>query len=185
MPLKIDTTLHSLRPLRRFVLGLGSNLGDRRAILQGAVDALCRAPELVVDGVSPVYESEPWGPIAQDDFLNLVVEGETMLKPGELLDLTSEIENAFGRNREVRWGPRTLDIDIVTLGDAVVDTERITLPHPRAFERSFVLVPWLDLDPAAELPGLGRVADLAAATDRGAVRRRDDLALAFVGPGGA
>ncbi|HET9944610.1 MAG TPA: 2-amino-4-hydroxy-6-hydroxymethyldihydropteridine diphosphokinase, partial [Actinomycetes bacterium] len=87
------------------------------------------------------------------------------------------VEETFARVREVRWGPRTLDVDVVAVGDLRVDEPDLLVPHPRAADRAFVLVPWLDVDPAAELPGRGRVDDLLSAVDRSGVRRRDDLVL--------
>ena len=149
------------------VLSVGSNLGDRLARLRLAVEVL--EPY----AVSPVYETAPVGGVEQDDFLNAVL----------LCDLDAEAawsraqraETAAGRTREVRWGPRTLDVDVV-LADGPVPGE-LVLPHPRAHERAFVLLPWADVDPAAVLPGRGPVAALLAAVDATGVRRRDDLVL--------
>ncbi|HEU0132500.1 MAG TPA: 2-amino-4-hydroxy-6-hydroxymethyldihydropteridine diphosphokinase [Mycobacteriales bacterium] len=146
------------------VLSLGANLGDRLAALRDAVALLDPAD------VSPVYETEPVGGVVQDDFLNAVVRVETALDPYDLLALARSAEDAAGRVRDVRWGPRTLDVDVVAYGDLVSDDPVLTLPHPRAHERAFVLRPWLDLDPDAVLTGRGRVADLLA-TATGAVRR--------------
>lgn len=153
--------------MTRAVLSLGANLGDRAAALQGAVDAL--AEQVGVVAVSPVYETEPLGSDAQPDFLNAVVVVATELGPRALLMLGHEIELAAGRVRAERWGPRTLDVDLVAYGDLVSDDPVVTVPHPRAHERVFVLRPWLDLDPDAVLPGRGRVADLLPAAT-GAVR---------------
>ena len=159
------------------VLSLGSNQGDRLATLQGAVDALAGTPGLAVVAVSPVYETDPVGGPEQPDYLNAVVLVETGLSPRALLERALAVEAAFARTREVRWGPRTLDVDVVAVGDLRVDEPDLVVPHPRAAERAFVLVPWLDVDGTAELPGRGRVADLLPAADRSGVRRRDDLAL--------
>ncbi|REE97939.1 2-amino-4-hydroxy-6-hydroxymethyldihydropteridine diphosphokinase [Thermomonospora umbrina] len=170
----------------RTVLSLGSNLGDRLDNIQEAVDALFDAPGLTFVALSPVYETAPYGGPEgdipeQDDYLNIVLVADTRLAPETLLDRLLNIEGSLRRVREVRWGPRTLDIDIVTFGDVVSDDPRLTLPHPRAHERAFVLVPWADLEPDVLLPGHGRVADLAEAAVRaggpGLVRRRDDLIL--------
>lgn len=147
-------------PGESVVLSLGSNVGDSLATLQGAVDALATVRGLTLDAVSGVYRTPPWGGVDQDDFLNLIVLGTTTLTPLALLDRTQAIERAFGRTRGVRWGPRTLDIDLICVGLDARDTERLTLPHPRARERAFVLVPWLALDPDALLPGYGPVRDL-------------------------
>jgi 2-amino-4-hydroxy-6-hydroxymethyldihydropteridine diphosphokinase len=149
------------------VLSVGSNLGDRLARLRLAVEVL--EPY----AVSPVYETAPVGGVEQDDFLNAVL----------LCDLDAEAawsraqraETAAGRTREVRWGPRTLDVDVVLAGGPVPPD--LVLPHPRAHERAFVLLPWADVDPAAVLPGRGPVAALLAAVDATGVRRRDDLVL--------
>ncbi|GAA0961893.1 2-amino-4-hydroxy-6-hydroxymethyldihydropteridine diphosphokinase [Actinocorallia libanotica] len=161
----------------RVVLSLGSNLGDRLENLQDAVDALFDAPGLTFLALSPVYETAPWGGVEQDDFLNVVVIAETLLTPETLLERSQSIEESLRRERVVRWGPRTLDIDIVQFGELVSDAPELTLPHPRAHERAFVLVPWALLEPDAVLTGHGRVADLAAAAGEQGVTRRDDLNL--------
>jgi 2-amino-4-hydroxy-6-hydroxymethyldihydropteridine diphosphokinase len=161
----------------RVVLSLGSNLGDRLENLQDAIDALFDAPGLTFLGLSPVYETAPWGGVEQDDFLNVVVSAETLLSPETLLDRSLSIEDSMRRERGVRWGPRTLDIDIVQFGEITSDDPRLTLPHPRAHERAFVLIPWADLDPEAVLPGRGAVGALAAALRDQQVTRRDDLTL--------
>lgn len=174
MPFKIDTTVHGLRPLRRAVLALGSNLGDRLGLLQQGVTAIGALPDLMSVAVSPVYESVAWGMAQQPDFLNLVLLAETTLKPNELLKATQAIEDGLGRVRSQPWGPRTLDIDVIALGRLVRTTPELTLPHPHAHERAFVVLPWLDVEPDAKLPGLGPVAGLVAGLDNTA-GRRDDL----------
>ena len=161
----------------RTVLSLGSNLGDRLAMLQGAVDALADTPGLRVVAVSPVYETDPVGGPEQEDYLNAVVLVEGRHRPRTLLERALAIENAFDRVRDVRWGPRTLDVDVVAVGDLEVAEPDLQVPHPRAAERAFVLVPWLDVDPAAVLPGAGPVADLVDAVGRAGVRPRPDLDL--------
>ena len=153
------------------VLALGSNLGDRQDILQGAVDAIVGLPKVRVTAVSPVYETVPVGGPAQPDYLNAVVLAATALPARALLDQLHEIEAAFDRVRLVRWGPRTLDIDIIVFGGERSDSPELTLPHPRAHERAFVLAPWHDVDPGAALPGRGPVADLLAQADRTGLRR--------------
>lgn len=170
--------------LHRVVLSIGSNLGDRLDNLQEAIDALFDAPGLTFVALSPVYETAPFaggdGEMPeQGDFLNAVVVADTRLVPDTLLERVLNIENSMQRVREARWGPRTLDIDIVMFGDVVSNDPDLTLPHPRAHERAFVLVPWADVEPDVLLPGYGRVADLAVSALReGAdVRRRDDLSL--------
>jgi 2-amino-4-hydroxy-6-hydroxymethyldihydropteridine diphosphokinase len=155
------------------VLSIGSNLGNRLAYLQGAVDAV--RPWLVA--VSPVYETDPWGPVAQGDYLNAVVlVDDPAAKPRDWLDRAHAAEQAAGRTRDARWGPRTLDVDVVAVGDVTSTDPELTVPHPRAAERAFVLVPWLDVEPDARLAGQP-VAKLADRLDRAAVRRRDDLEL--------
>ena len=153
------------------VLALGSNLGDRQDILQGAVDAIVGLPGIRVTAVSPVYETVPVGGPAQPDYLNAVVLADAARPPRELLDRLHEIEAAFDRVRVVRWGPRTLDIDVIDFGGERSDDPELTLPHPRAHERAFVLGPWRDVDPDAALPGRGPVAELLAEADRSRLRR--------------
>lgn len=141
------------------VLSIGSNLGDRAATLQGAVDAL----RPWVQALSPVYETPPWGPVPQDPYLNaVVIVADDAASPQEWLSRAHAAEQAAGRTRDVRWGPRTLDVDVVVVDDVVSDDPELTLPHPRAAERAFVLVPWLAADPAAQL-GDRAVSELLAA----------------------
>ena len=143
----------------RAYLSLGSNVGDRAAHLAAGID-LVAAGEPV--RASRVYETEPVGGLAQDDFWNLVIELETDATPRELLARARAAEEARGRTRDVRWGPRTLDVDVLLVGDVVSDDPEITVPHPRMFERLFVLAPLAELAPelvtAAVLAGgVGRV----------------------------
>lgn len=140
------------------VLSLGSNLGDRLAHLRAGVAVLDPV------AVSPVYETAPWGDVPQPDFLNVVVVADCDAE--EAWRRAVRAEQQEGRVRDVRWGPRTLDVDVVVADGS---DPALVLPHPHAHERAFVLVPWLDVDPDAELPGHGRVADLAV--DRSSVRR--------------
>jgi 2-amino-4-hydroxy-6-hydroxymethyldihydropteridine diphosphokinase len=155
------------------VLALGSNLGDRQDILQGAVDAIVGLPGVRVTAVSPVYETVPVGGPAQPDYLNAVVLADAARPARELLDRLHEIEAAFDRVRLVRWGPRTLDIDIIVFDSERSDNPELTLPHPRAHERAFVLAPWHDVDPDAALPGHGPVAELLAKADHSGLRLSD------------
>lgn len=162
----------------KVVLSLGSNLGNRFQTLQGAVDTLFDAPGLTFVKASAVFETDPvGGPGGQRPYLNAIVVAETTLAPRTLLERAQSVENAFGRVREERWGPRTLDVDLIVVGETVSDEPDLTLPHPRAHERAFVLVPWAWVDPEGELPGHGRVAELAEGLDRQGVRLRDDLKL--------
>lgn len=131
---------------RRAFLGLGSNLGDRAAHLQHAIDGLAATPGVVVVAVSPVYETEPVGGPPQDDYLNAVVAVDTALSARELLAVAQRLETAAERVRNERWGPRTLDVDVLLVGDERVDEPDLVVPHPRLHERAFVLVPLADLD---------------------------------------
>ena len=163
--------------VRAAVLALGSNLGERRDILQGGVDAIAGIEGVRLTGVSPVYETVPVGGPPQPDYLNAVVLAGVTIPSRDLLDRLHEVEAAFDRVRLVRWGPRTLDIDIITVAGERSDDPDLTLPHPRAHERAFVLAPWLDIDPAARLPKYGPVTDLLARLGCDGIRRRPDLAL--------
>jgi 2-amino-4-hydroxy-6-hydroxymethyldihydropteridine diphosphokinase len=164
----------------RVVLAVGSNLGDRLGTLQGCVQAIGGLPDTDVLTISPVYETAPVGGPAQPDYLNAVLIVSTALPPLDLLAATQGIEAEFGRVRPQgaeRFGPRTLDIDVISYAELVSDDPVLTLPHPRAHERAFVLAPWHDVDAGASLPGRGPVADLLAGLDRRGVRRQPDLVL--------
>jgi 2-amino-4-hydroxy-6-hydroxymethyldihydropteridine diphosphokinase len=154
------------------VLALGANLGDPGATLQAAVRALAEREGIELTGVSPVaVTAAVGGPAGQPDYLNLVLAVETTLAPRQLLAACHAVEQAHHRTREVRWGPRTLDVDVITYADLASQDPELTLPHPRAHQRAFVLAPWSWLDPRATLGGV-RVARLAAqADDAGTVRR--------------
>lgn len=142
------------------VLSIGSNIGDRLAELRSAVAAL--SPYLTA--VSPVFQTPPWGPVAQQPFLNAVVlVTDPAAGPPDWLARAQACEQAAGRTREQRWGPRTLDVDVITVDDVRSDDPELTLPHPRAAERAFVLVPWWAVDPEAQLPGRGSVLQLMQA----------------------
>jgi 2-amino-4-hydroxy-6-hydroxymethyldihydropteridine diphosphokinase len=168
-------TLSGMAPLRVAVFSLGSNLGDRFDYLQGATSALRATPGLKVTGISSVYETTPVGLVEQPDFLNLVVIAESTLPSMVMLERALAIEEAYSRVRLVPAGPRTVDVDLIAVGDRQLAGETLTLPHPRAHERAFVLVPWHELDPEAVLVGHGPVADLLAGLDATGVHRRDDL----------
>lgn len=174
-----DTLTGEMRPIRRVVIGLGSNLGDRFDNLQGAVEQLSDTPDVWVTAVSPVYETTPLDcPPGSGDFLNAVVLADTTLSASRLLDRALAIEDAYDRDRSHGLNaPRTLDVDLIVVGDRRSDTDALKLPHPQAHERAFVLQPWLDLEPDAEFPGLGPVAELLAKVGTDGLKRRDDLAL--------
>ncbi len=160
----------------RVVLSLGSNIGDRLANLQVGVDILVAAG-LERPAVSSVYETAPVGGPPQDDYLNAVLLAVTALPARDVLGLAVAAESAAGRVRTVRFGPRTLDVDVISYGDETSSDSQLTLPHPRAHERAFVLAPWLELDGTAVLLGRGRVAELLATIGTAGVRRRSDLRL--------
>ncbi|MFL6241059.1 MAG: 2-amino-4-hydroxy-6-hydroxymethyldihydropteridine diphosphokinase [Actinomycetes bacterium] len=161
----------------KVVFSLGSNLGDRLAHLRGAASAAGEVDQLTDLICSPVYETEPVGGPRQDSFLNAVLIAKTTLTPHAVLALARGWEGLAGRVRTERWGPRTLDVDVIVVGDARGHDDELTLPHPRAHERAFVLAPWHDVDPEAVLPGRGLVIDLLADLHWAGVVRRDDLEL--------
>jgi len=177
-----DTLTGEMRPIRRAVLSLGANLGERLTSLQGAVNALADTPDVWVTGVSPVYETEPVDcPPGSENFLNAVVLIDTTLAASRLLDRAHAIEDAFGRERGAGVSvnaARTLDVDVIVVGDRRADDEHLVLPHPRAFERAFVLQPWYDVEPDAVLPDHGPIGELLEkAPDRDGLKLRDDLTL--------
>ncbi|GAA1440669.1 2-amino-4-hydroxy-6-hydroxymethyldihydropteridine diphosphokinase [Leifsonia poae] len=155
-----------LRPAVPAVLAFGANLGDREATLRAALATLETTPGIRIDAVSPLYETPALKLTGVDHdapaYLNAVARIHTTLDPHALLDTVNAVEDELGRVRQERWGDRTIDIDIVDYDGRTADDERLTLPHPRAAGRGFVLVPWLAIDPDAVLTGHGRVADLAA-----------------------
>jgi 2-amino-4-hydroxy-6-hydroxymethyldihydropteridine diphosphokinase len=150
------------------VLSLGSNLGDRPAHLRAGVELIGQV--LAVTAVSAFYETDPVGVSGQQPYLNcvVIVAGDD---PDAVLAAAQRAEELRGRIRSSRWGPRTLDVDVVSVDAVISDDPRLTLPHPRAAERAFVLVPWLALDPVATLPGRGGVRELVARIDTSGVRR--------------
>lgn len=157
--------------MARSVLSIGSNLGDRLANMQSVVDEF--RPEILA--ISPVYSTAPWGGVEQDDFLNavLLIRADD---PDKLLQRTQELERVARRVREVRWGPRTLDVDIVDFDGISRTTRDLILPHPRAQERAFVLAPWADVEPDATLPGYGPIRELLSAlADQGVARTELEL----------
>jgi 2-amino-4-hydroxy-6-hydroxymethyldihydropteridine diphosphokinase len=169
-----DTLTGEMRPIRPAVLSLGSNVGDRAANLQGAIDSLADTPEVRVVAVSSVYETQPIdAPDGSPDFLNAILLADTTLSIAMLLERAQAVESAFGRERGERNAPRTLDIDLIVVGDRVSDSEDLTLPHPRAHERAFVLVPWHEIDAKAVIPGKGKVSDLLSGLDTSGVVKFD------------
>ncbi|HOZ59556.1 MAG TPA: 2-amino-4-hydroxy-6-hydroxymethyldihydropteridine diphosphokinase [Nakamurella multipartita] len=158
--------------MSRAVLSLGSNVGDRTAHLQTAVNSLGRT----VRTVSSIYRTPPWGGVPQPDYYNLVVIAEDDGNDAHAWwDRCQALEREAGRERTIRWGPRTLDADVIVVevhGHSVISDEpELTLPHPRAAQRAFVLRPWAEIDPTAELPGAGAIADLLDGLDTSAIVR--------------
>lgn len=133
-------------------LGLGSNTGDRLATLQRAIDLLAAEPGIDVRRTSRVWETDPVGGPVQPDFFNVVAEIDTVLEPLDLLDAVGRVEATLGRTREIRWGPRSIDVDILLIDRLTIDDERLTVPHPRMHERAFVVFPLLELIPDPVLP---------------------------------
>jgi len=147
-------------------IALGSNLGDARAQVLSAFDALASLPGTQLLARSHLYLTPPWGVLDQPSFVNAVALVDTTLAPHELLDALLAVERAAGRVRDGgRWGPRTLDLDVLHMDAIVMSDERLSLPHPRIHERAFVLLPLHDLAPELDLPGQGRVVDLLTALD--------------------
>lgn len=182
-----DTLTGEMHPIRRCVLALGSNLGDRLPTLQGAVEALADTPEVWLTAVSPVYETDPVdAPDGSQLFLNAVVLLDTTLPARTLLDRALAIEDAYGRERTgERGAPRTLDVDLIVVGDRRSSDEHLVLPHPKAHERAFVLAPWHDLDADAELLDAGRGGGRRAGAPRGpAAARRHHVLHRQPGDGG-
>lgn len=145
------------------VIALGSNIGDPKANLDLAIALLREATE--VRKVSSYYSTKPVGYVDQPDFLNAVCIIETELPALDLLKMLHGIEKVMGREREIKWGPRTIDLDIIQYGDLISQAEELTLPHPRAHERKFVLEPWHELEPEAILITHGKIADLLKLLD--------------------
>ena len=147
------------------MLSLGANIGDAAATLRSARDHLAADADIEIVATSTLYTTAPIGGPEQPDFTNAVMVIATDLSPMGLLSVIHRIEDLHDRQRTQRWGPRTLDIDIVTFDDEVLDDQDLTVPHPRAYERAFVLIPWLEVDDAAVLPGHGKVIDLVKLID--------------------
>ncbi|MHA7304310.1 2-amino-4-hydroxy-6-hydroxymethyldihydropteridine diphosphokinase [Arthrobacter sp. TMN-49] len=171
--------MSTARPLTRVILALGSNLGEREGTLQSAVADLVDRPEMRLHNVSPVVTTQAvGGPAGQPDFLNMVIAVDTTLAPYELLAHCQDVELAHDRTREVRWGARTLDVDIILYGDESSEDPVLTLPHPRAAGRAFVLYPWSLMDPAATLNGQSVAQLAAAAPDMAGIAHVQDVDVA-------
>jgi 2-amino-4-hydroxy-6-hydroxymethyldihydropteridine diphosphokinase len=150
----------------RALVGLGGNLGEVRERLDAAVAALDASPGVAVVARSRFYRTAPWGHVAQPDFVNAAIAVETSLPALDLLDALLATERAFGRVRDgERWGPRTIDLDLLAYGDEMIDSDRLSVPHPRIAERAFVLLPLADIAVDTVLPGVGRVGELLSKID--------------------
>jgi 2-amino-4-hydroxy-6-hydroxymethyldihydropteridine diphosphokinase len=150
----------------RAYVGLGANLGAREETIRNALDLLGEHPRIDVVAVSTLRETEPWGPVGQQPpFLNGAAAVETSLEPRALLGVLLDVERRLGRVREERWGPRTIDLDLLVYGDAVVDEPGLTVPHPRLRERAFALEPLVELEPELVVPGQGPAVALLESLD--------------------
>lgn len=147
-------------------IGLGANLGNAEATLRSATAELRALPRSRLTGLSSLYRSAPLGPAGQGDYLNAVARLETPLPPHDLLQALQDIENRHGRLRQERWGPRTLDLDLLLYGNDLISTAPLTVPHPEMMHRNFVVVPLLEINPAACLPDGTPLAGLEIASDR-------------------
>jgi 2-amino-4-hydroxy-6-hydroxymethyldihydropteridine diphosphokinase len=156
-----------MTPVVQACIGLGANLGDAAATLRQAIDALAVREGVVLRAVSRLYRTPAWGKEDQPDFINAAALLETSLAPRALLDLLLTVEAEFGRQRVEgeRWGPRTLDLDLLLYGDAVVDEPGLRVPHPHLRERAFALIPLLDVLPEARIPGYGAARDAVSALE--------------------
>ena len=158
LPLE-NVSVQVTRQKHTVYIALGSNMGDKEGYLWAAVDALNELDDLKVTKVSDFIVTKPYGKVEQDDFLNGVLEAETTKDPWELLDALHDIENEAGRKREVRWGPRTLDLDIIFYDDLVLDSEKLVIPHKEMHFRDFVLKPLLQIAPWKRHPILGKTVE--------------------------
>lgn len=146
-------------------IGIGSNVDDPRAQVLAAFDALAQIPQTLLVARSPLYTTRPFGPVAQDDFVNAAAGLLTRLTAPQLLQQLRAIETARGRLREQRWGPRNIDLDLLVYADQRIETPELAVPHPGIVERNFVLYPLSDIAPQLQVPGVGRVADLKERVD--------------------
>lgn len=154
-------------------IGLGANLGDAAATVRQAMHALGHVPQVTFEGASSLYATPAWGVEQQPDFVNAAAMVRTTLAPGALLRALLKVERDFGRDRSagLRWGPRTLDLDLLLYADLCIDEAGLRVPHPHMHERAFVLVPLLELDPEVLIPGRGPARDAVAALPVSAIRR--------------
>jgi 2-amino-4-hydroxy-6-hydroxymethyldihydropteridine diphosphokinase len=162
-------------PIAQILIALGGNVGDARATLRKAIEILCDGTDVRLIARSSDYRTPPWGVTEQPPFINAAIAVTTDLPPRALLDRAHAVEHLFGRNREKeeRWGPRTLDIDLIAYGDLALNEPDLILPHPRLFERAFVLVPLAEIVPDGEIAGT-RIADAARRIDKAGIERLAD-----------
>ncbi|MCX5493452.1 2-amino-4-hydroxy-6-hydroxymethyldihydropteridine diphosphokinase [Kaistia dalseonensis] len=155
-------------------LGLGGNLGNREAIMGRAIKALTSSPSVTVTAVSSLYETPPWGPIPQGAYLNACIGVETSLSARALLALCRSIEETEGRERLVRWGPRTLDIDLLLYGQETIDELGLIVPHPRMVQRAFVLIPLAEIAPDIRIDDVPIKTLISRVDTSGIVKRETD-----------
>lgn len=157
------------------LIALGGNVGNVRSRFHSAIDAVCRQAKATLTARSSDYETPPWGGVEQPSFVNACIAIETALAPHALLAVLQDIERTFGRDRarETRWGPRTLDLDLIAYDDVVLDTPELTLPHPRLFERAFALVPLAEIAPERVIAGRSLREALGRVSSDGIVRLPD------------
>ncbi len=160
-------------PRRQAFVGIGSNLANPADQVARAVAALQELPYTDLVARSALYESAPFGPVKQPDFVNAVVQLETELDAAELLRRLQDIEQKHGRRRGERWGPRVIDLDLLVYADEVIDDDALTVPHPGIAERNFVLLPLQEIAPDLIIPGLGKAADIAVDSDEPRISRID------------
>ena len=158
-------------PALIYVISLGANVGNAQRTIQDELKTLPKKLNSTEHHSSSLYTTDPVGGPPQPDFVNAVLVVTATLTPRQVLSVLHDREAAWGRVRQVRWGPRTLDLDIISAGDVIEDSSDLVLPHPRAHERAFVLVPWLEVDPNARLVGRGAVSELIQSLDTSGVRR--------------
>jgi 2-amino-4-hydroxy-6-hydroxymethyldihydropteridine diphosphokinase len=155
-------------------IAIGSNLGDRAANVRKAAQLTCDGAKASLVSMSSLYETDPWGITEQGAFVNAVMSVETSLAPSALLAHLKSIESVMGRKKVLRWGPRVIDLDIIFYGDLVMDKNGLTIPHPRAHERAFVMVPLAEIAPDLKHPVVGRsAADIAKSLDSSGVRKME------------
>jgi len=167
-------------------LSLGSNMDDRLDYLRRALAKLRDAGKIRLTKISSVYETDPVGYTEQGKFLNLAVKLETEWSPFDLLDICQKIEQQLGRKRIIRWGPRTVDVDILLYNREQIDSERLTIPHPRMLKRAFVLVPLAEIDPDLVIPGTGKTVKthLQSISDEGVILWKKNIGEEGSGPFG-